>query len=215
MASSEPKLGELLQAETATKVVQWNTMDPRNAAAKALGAYLSRVMFVVNGTTPKQFQLRRVHEEWPESFEKLEYPCAAITSSTEPREHTFQPFPLEETWNKFCPDSVLWKTAELAMDMQVDFWLTNKPEREAVAARLDDAFNPTEIRSGVLLAGPAEYWRLPVRVTLIDGTRVDNGPSAQNRDREYRARFRVEVDVVSLRTAVELTPVLGAVGDLG
>jgi hypothetical protein len=215
MLGSEPALGDLLQAEIGPdrfELVRRNTLDPRNAAAMALAAYLERVVFVVGAGDdgqPREFQLNEVRREWPESFDGLNYPLATITSAAEPlMAHNFAPTMLEETANVFCPNSVLWKTDELAVEFQIDFWTTNKPEREAIAARLADVFSPTERRAGILIQGPVAYFSQPIRCTLLAGERVDNPASAYNRDREYRARVLADVDVVHLRKVVELNPIL-------
>lgn len=208
--------GDLLFADSGerTTLVRRNTMDARNAAAKALAAYLGRVVFVVGGDDPVEFQLNRVLEEWPESFEGLPYPVAVITSATEKHEeHSLTPTPIEDTLDRHCQDSVLWKTGELSVDFQVDFWLTNKPMREAVAARLPDAFAPYEGRTGILLEGPPQYWSSPVRLTLISSERVDTAEAVQLREREYRAMVRAEVDLVHLRGAGRLLPVLTLDGE--
>ncbi len=208
------KTGTLLFPEHSGRaaVLVRNTMDPRNAAAAALGAYLEKVVFTVAGGN--QFQLRDVLREWPESFEGLHYPAAAITAATEPRfAHSLTPTALEDTWNLYCPDSVLWKTSELAVEFQVDFWLNTKPERQAVVARLDDVFNPYESRAGLLLQGPAEYFGLPVRCTFLGGDRIDNSATVFNRDREYRAKILAEIDVVQLRSASELQLLASLAGD--
>jgi hypothetical protein len=116
------------------------------------------------------------------------------------------PTALEWSWNRFCPNSVLWKTDDVAVEFQVDFWLTSRPERQAVAARLDDIFSPSEVRSGLLLRGPKEYFELPIRYNFTAGERVDNSGSVFNRDREYRAKVLAEVPAVHLRRAVEMVP---------
>jgi hypothetical protein len=186
-----------------------NTITARDAAAQALAAYLSRVLFEVAGSPSRTFQLKHVLTEWPESFDKMVYPSAAITSPREPiAPHNFRPTALEETWDVFCPGSVLWKTGELAVEFQVDFWCTTKPEREAVAARLDEVFSPTESRSGVLLQGPDAYWCRSVRCTLIESERIDSSASTLGREREYRAKVLAELDLVQLREAAELQPVI-------
>jgi hypothetical protein len=197
-----------LQAEIGEdrfELVRQNTMDPRGAAAQALAVYLEKVVFSVAGG--HQFHFAQVLREWPESFEQLKYPSAAITSASEPRTpHALTPVALEWSWNEYAPNSVLWQTDDLAVEFQVDCWLTTKPERQAVIARLDDVFSPTETRSGLLLQAPPEYFCLPIRYSYRGGDRVDNSAAAFNRDREYRAKVLAEVPVVHLRRAVELQP---------
>lgn len=203
-------LGDRLQAELGVErfaLARWNKTDPRDAMALALQAYLLRPKFVVAGEhgEDREFQLNSVETEWPESFQDLDYPAAAITSGAETAQ-SGPPIPLEETWGRFCADTVLWKTGELQVEFQVDFWCANTPDRQAVAARLPDLFNPTEERSGVLLEGPESYFGQPIRFTWLGGSRVDNAGSVEVRDREYRARILGDITVVQLRRAVEFLP---------
>lgn len=206
MDTTKPKVGTSLFAEIGPErfaLAKSSSMDPKAAAAVALAAYLEKVVFAPRGGKP--FQFIKVRTEWPESFENMKYPSGALTAATEPRlAHSLTPTALEETLDQFCPGTVLWKTSELAVEFQLDCWLNTRPERQAVVARLDEVFNPSESRAGVLLQGPEEYYDRIVRCTFLGGDRVDNSNSVLNRDREYQARILAEVDVVHLRRAERL-----------
>jgi hypothetical protein len=207
-----PQLGDRLQLEEGTDAFPLAlspTVDARNAAAMTLAALLKRVRFRTAPGSDGQgtdFQLNDVLTEWPESFEELDYPVAVVTGVDEPLEdHSLTPTALDETLDQYCPGTVLWKTHELQQTFQVDFWTTNKAEREAIAARLPDVFNPGEARSGVMVRGPVEYFDLPVRLTFLGATRPDTGQSVYNRERELRARIMADLDVVHLRKGVPLS----------
>ena len=210
--TTKPAIGTLLQAQVGPDrfpLAQMARLDPRNAAAETLAAYLRQAVFLIPGPPDTQFLLNEVRTEWPEDFEQLNQPAAAITTQTELLDpHNLAPSPLEDTRDVFCPGTILWKTDELALRFQVDFWCTSKPERTAIAAALPALFSPTETRAGILLQGSPDYYDLPVRYTLVQSARVDTSATTFTRDREVRAFVRAEIDVVHLRKYVELDPQL-------
>jgi hypothetical protein len=202
--------GDRLIPEGETPRVCSPKVDARNAAAMTLAEYLKRVLFTVaagdDGTT-RDFQLEEVREEWPESFDELKYPSAAITTKTHGYDpHGLTPSPLDDSRDVHAPNSVLWKTDELVVSFQVDFWCQDKPTREAIAARLPDVFAPSEGQTGIRLEGPAEYFSLPIRFTLTALQGEDSPGSVWNRQRELRATIVADLDVVHLREAHALNP---------
>lgn len=207
MTSTVPKVGTLLQAEVGPDrfpLAAVASLDPVKAAALALKAYLECAVFVV-GDPPTRFRLKTVTPEWPENFKELDYPAAAITEAVVTQDaHSMAPTALEETLDVFKRGTVLWKTAELPIDFQVDFWLTNKPEREAVAAALQELFAPTEGRYGIMVQGPHEYFNQTVRFTLQDQQRIDTSDTVFARERELRVTVHADIDVVQLRWVVPL-----------
>ncbi len=216
MTSTVPKVGTLLQATVGPDrfpLAAVGSLDPVKAAALALKAYLECAVFVV-GDPPTRFKLKAVRPEWPENFQELEYPAAAITEAVVTQDaHNMAPTALEETLDVFGRGTVLWKTAELPIDFQVDFWLTNKPEREAVAAALQELFSPTELRYGIMVQGPREYFDRTVRFTLQDQERVDTSDTVFARERQLRATVHADIDVVQLRRVVPLLPKPSLDGD--
>lgn len=215
--TEKPAIGTLLQADVGPDrfpLAQMARLDPRNAAAETLAAYLRQAVFLIPGPPDQRFVLNEVRTEWPEDFEDLKQPAAAITTATELLDaHHLVPSPELDTLDLFCPGTVLWKTDELEVRFQVDFWCTTKPERTAIAAALPALFSPTESRAGILLQGSPDYYDRPVRCTLVQTGRVDTSATTFTRDREYRAFVRAEIDVVHLRKYVELQPQLSLNGD--
>lgn len=203
------KLGELINAtigERRFPQMRAPRTDPRNAAALTLAAYLEAQRFIVAAGSDgleKPFELKQVLHKFPTKSD-LEYPSAAITAPTSTQEpHT--PFPQEETWDRYSPGTVLWRTAELVAQFQVDFFCETEADREAIAAALPGIFSPREDASGVMLRGPETYFCLPVRCTLMgDPERVDDSDSAFERERRLMVRIRSELDVVHLRKAVAI-----------
>ena len=187
------------------------SLDPRNAMAEVLAAFLRCATFRRGGgdiPIEKPFSLKRVEPEWPDPKLDIAYPSASIIDNANiPYEaHSLTPTALEETWNSFAPCTVLWKTAEAVAMFQVDYWTTEAPTREAIAARLPSLFNPGEGRAGVVLSGEPRYFRRPVRATLLNHQRMDTENSVFEKERRLMTLVRCEVDVVHLRKAVELQP---------
>ncbi len=180
-------------------------IDPAHAAAVPLAQYLKNLHFCRwGGNAPNTtFQLNEVFHEWPEPDFDLPYPCATVTdvSVTPINGHNFVPTALEGTLDKYCPDTMLWKLGEVQIDFQVDFWSTDNPTREALAARLPSAFAPGESSSCIVLCGDCRYWDRPVRCTLVSYERRDDTQTVFARERRVIATIRCDIDVVDLRCA--------------
>lgn len=178
--------------------------DAQTAAKQTVAAFLLRALFTIHaGDDGKAttFNLRDVLFKFPRNT-KLDYPVASVTTPTSDQQaHNLSPTPLEETWNRYAPNSVLWKTAELVADLQVDFFVNDEPTQEAIAAALPALFNPREDAMGVMLRGPATYWCLPVRATLMgDPERFgDTEEAVYAGERRLLVKVRTELDVVHLR----------------
>jgi hypothetical protein len=207
---TKPKLGALLYAEPGVSrwpLAEMAERDPRGAAADALAAYLRAAVFCIPGKDPVRFRLNTVSTEWPEDFQELVYPAAGMTTPTIVEDpHSLTPTLLEESKDKHGRGTVLWKTAEQRIEFQVDFWVTNSPERAAIAAALPALFAPSEDRYGIMVQGPASYYDLPIRLTLSSHERQDTAESVERRDRPLRALIVADVDVVQLRRYVALDP---------
>jgi hypothetical protein len=188
-------------------------MAPRDAAAAALAEYLRKAVWFIPAADSAEnvnFSLTSVLEEWPNEDDELNQPCAAITTVTEERQaHNFVPTILESTWNTYGAGTVLWKTDECEILFQVDFWITNKAERQAIEAGLSEYFAPEEGRWGIMLEGPAAYWSQPIRYYLqrVDGhKRMDDSELVLGRDRKLLVRVVAQIDDLQLRRVSELDP---------
>ena len=200
------------------------TLDPRNAMAEVLAAFLRNAKFVRGGGTAAdtEFKLNEVEPEWPDPSVEIRYPTASIIdrAAIPYQAHALTPTPLEETWGQFdtgCFDpepgdreklTVLWKTSEAVAEFQVDYWTNDKPTREAIAARIPSLFNPEEGRAGVVLAGEPRYFLRRVRATLLDNQRMDTAGTVYPNERRLMTVVLCEMDVVQLRVARELHPKL-------
>lgn len=218
MTADAETWGLPLQAEIGPDrfpVVGGTALSPRNAATEVLAAYLRRLVWYtptaldssgVDGE-PKSWKLNQVLTTWPASGTVLAYPAASVDEDAVPyEEHSLVPTVLEETLGCYGRGTVLWKTAEIALDFQVDFWTNAEPDREAIEAGLPRAFALTEGRYGVMLSGHPRYFDRAVRATLVAHDRLDTSEDAYARERRLRATIRIEIDVVHLRHAAELTP---------
>ena len=178
-------------------------LDPIKAAAVSLAVFLGGLDFCRwGGDAPnKNFRLRDAFTEWQEPDVALPYPCATVINEA-PVEYgasSLVPRPLEETYNVYGKDTVLWKTDEIDVDFQVDFFATDTPTRDALAARLPSAFAPGEDGNRVVLVGSTLYYRRPVRAFLKNAFRMDNPDSVHARERRLRSLITCTIDVVDLR----------------
>lgn len=204
--------GEVVNApELRQELVELPSLDAVAAAEKTLAAFLLSLRFVVGAGADgvaRPFQLVDVLEEWPDDDKPLDpLPCATITSgSVQDGEAGFTPEILDETAGAFGgTDTVLWKTGELSIRFQVDFWAASRPEREAIAGGIKVAFSPNEI-GGVWVAGVPEYYGRMVRFTILDTKRFDDGESISAHERRLEVHVLADIDEVQLRRAVPLQP---------
>lgn len=180
--------------------------DTRSAASRILAAYLGRLEFVVQGEPVRRFRLNEVREQWPSAEVELIYPAASIVAPSDHHvAHSLTPTPIECSWDREA-GTMLWKTGDVSVSFQVDFWCTTEPDREAIAARLPAALSPGEGRYGVILSGVPDYWDLPARATLEAIRRIDTGDTVPVRERRLMAKIRVDLDVVHLRSVRPLEP---------
>lgn len=179
-------------------------LDPGQAAATVLAKYLLSLKFVRWGGGTAQdtvFMLRQVFDEWPEPDVDLPYPCASVEEASPVTlgASNFTPVALEETYGEFGENTVLWKLDEIDIDFQVDFFATDIPTRDALAARLPNAFQPGEDGGRIVLVGNSLYYNRPVRAKLMSYERMDNPDSVYARERRLRAMIQCSIDVVDLR----------------
>lgn len=195
------------------------TISPERAIAETLAEYLRCSLFAVRGDDGvRTFKLAGIDYRWPDAGKELEYPRASIVERTDMfHEASLTPRPLEDSLGVFdeligypCdpqwPKTVLWRTAELTGELQVDFWLSSDAERDAVRAQLGYLFNPAEERGGVALVGHPHYYSRAVRVTLLSSRAPDEPDAVYANERRLQVNVSVEIDVVDLRLAVLLTP---------
>jgi hypothetical protein len=190
-----------------------NGMDARTATARALAAYLTRAQFVVpNLKEPDKdvgFRLLRAYDYFPNVERNLEYPSVSIVEAvTTPDPNDLAPTPLEETFGVFGPDTVLWKTGELTIEFQVDFWFNEEPQRQAVLAQLPWLFAPHEDASDIQLECSHEYFKRTARFSLGDMARPDTSDAAMQLSRRARVTILADIELVHLRRAARIRPVL-------
>lgn len=219
---TDPGLGKILHGVVGVdrfELARVNVLDERAAAAQTLKAFLGCLEFTIaagDDGLVNVFTLSEVFEEWPDPNVELPTPCASIIVPGNPghAEHNFVPSALDETWGKFGPGTVLWKTGEVEIDFQVDVWLETAAARTAVAARLPSAFNPYERAGGVILQGPLAYFSWPLRFTLMALRRFDSEETTEARERRIMATIRADVPTLQLRKGVELVPQILPPGEL-
>lgn len=206
--------GHIVVPRPPHSIVAFPLLDSRSACAEALRAYLRCIVFTIDGQEAANttFQLLKVNREWPEPSQPLVLAsptrdklgiCTVLDPETGAETSwSTTPAAVEETFEKFRPGTVLWKTAELQVDLQADFWLGSEAERQAIAAALPALFAPGEDTYGIYVESPPGYYSRPVRLTLIDSPRrIDEAGTIFPRERRLMMRIRAEVDEVHLRTA--------------
>lgn len=202
--------GTMLLPREGRTIARRNKFDPRAAMAQVLACYLGSSEFVRWGGVERDsaFKLVGVLEEWPDPGRELVYPSASVidAGATPFDDFSFTPMAMEETWNVFAPDTVLWKIGEVSHTFQVDFWTDNVGDREAIAADLPGLFSPGESSSRVVLAGSPQYYDLPVRASFVDYERIDTPSSVYESERRLLARIQCDIDVVELRCASRFAP---------
>ena len=201
------RLGQLLHAEIPTTrfpTMRVARIGAARAAAMAVAAFVEEATFVIGAgvdglETP--FNLEAMLFKFPRNSE-LVYPTGSIVEVLGDRQaHNLSPTPMESTLDRYGPGTVLWKTAELVNEWQLDFFVSDDATQEAIRAALPALFNPREDAAGVLLQGPEQYWCLPVRATLLGDptTTTDSDEGILTGERRLMARVRTEIDEVHLR----------------
>jgi hypothetical protein len=205
--------------------VPTDAIDPEQAMAVVMRAYLEGLEFAINGnggTTPvpsTQFRFEAVLDEWPDPGSQPPYPCATLSMSEVPilAHKLGGPSALEDTWGRYdCEDkgiagTCLWKLGEADATMQIDVWATNVAQREAILARLVSAFSPGEATSRLMLTGTPMYYCLPVRAQLLGYRRVDETDPVWANERRAIVSVNVNIDSVELRCATMLQPIVSLV----
>lgn len=184
--------------------------DARNACANALVCLLEETQFRRWGSEDAAtfFKLEQVFANWPDAAFDVPYPAASIIEAgpSVHAAHSLTPTIIEDSFEKFCPGTVLWKTAELEATFQIDYWTNDEATREAIALRLPSLFNPSEARAGVILLASDRYFGATVRATLQSGERLDNPSTVYAKERRLRTTVTCEVDMLHLREAVPFRP---------
>ena len=180
-------------------------MDPRTAIAKAAKRLLEVACFRVPGgkVDDTSLKLKNVNLSWPEPSVPMEYPCATIIDYGQMKMEACNLVPtcLEDTFERFGDNTVVWRTCDMVGDMQVDIWSDNEVEREAIAAQLPIIFNQPGVRYGVVVRASSAYFNMPIRLSLVGCQRMDTEATAYIRERRLMVQIRAEIPEVHLRKA--------------
>lgn len=207
--SDAPATGSLVDSNL-YPVAGVSSQDPRNAAARAIRGFLECQTFALSGVgkvADKPFKLMSVNTEWPDHRAGVVYPSASIVERPgDFQGHNLSPSILEETYNEFGEGTVLWKTAEVVVDFQVDYWTNDNPTREAIASLLPVIFSPFENQSSIRVYSPAAYFSRPVRLLLKEMQRVDSSEDAFSRIKRLSTTVTATIEAVHLRRVAEIVP---------
>jgi hypothetical protein len=209
MSDPKPAAGTLVE-KNLYSVAAISPQDPRGAAARAIRGFLEGQTFCVSGYGEAEdvpFKLAAVQLEWPDHHRIVTYPIASVVERPGALSgHGFAPTPLEETFNEFGDGTVLWKTAELTVEFQVDFWTNDNPTREAIAALLPVIFAPNEGQTSISVFAPPEYFSRVVRLLLLEQERFDDSEGAFSRIKRLRTTISASVEAVHLRHVTDVAP---------
>jgi len=166
------------------------TLDARDALALGLKRIVQEIRFPSFETD----RFAEIYDEWPSFNESMVVPAAAVLPGEfryEDWGHAAGPHLLEDTWEpKGKPGWGLYRTAEVAMEMQLTI-RTNLPAERAVLMRaVEDAFQAPRLlmqqdgaRYGLVRVIP-EYYGLDGRFALLSGSVVDNEDTAMREKRD-------------------------------
>jgi hypothetical protein len=184
-------------------------VDGRTCALRVLGQYLTGLVFCRQGQVggnPVFFSVPETnfYEERPGPEEDLEFPSfAAMSGETMTRLRGMGPMrAAANTRDLFGPGTVLVPQGEREEVIPIEVWSSQLPELRAMAAKLEQAFNPTAERQGFLLSMP-DYYGQTARFMLERIEWPDDG-AVRNRRKCVLYVF-VSFDVVRLTSYVEST----------
>ena len=204
-------LGDRKSLGGAWEPVRKARASAQSAARRALSAYLERAVFRIYGedAADTTFSLTTVFPRWPNGNQEIPYPCAAFVEDEVFSYQATSPYGaklLEDTYEQFGKDTVLWRLGEERYSLQLDFFTNADAHREAIEAELGNLFMPEEGTSSIVLEGPAEYFCRPMRFTLEDASRIDTPDAMFANERRLRCVVLADVEILSLRRTVPFTP---------
>ena len=188
-----------------------SVLDGRTVAMRILADYMSELTFYRSGGVgkmPVPFQIARknIHvEAFPDYEEDLVFPSIAFL----PGRGEYVPIGLtafieEASRDVYAPGTALQWMSEYTETFTIELWASQKPERRALVAGLEQALVPTAQLFGIRFQMP-DYYQQLVCFTLNGRTNIDDNDSAKNR---RRAHMEVEIryNVVALVNVSELNP---------
>jgi hypothetical protein len=191
-------------------------LDGRTASLQELGRYLTGLVFCRVGPIGGQpiffsIPLENFYVEEPGPEQDLEFPSMVVVGSESGIDGDWGggtasriggKVPLDNTLNLFGYNTALVPQGEHEEVVELEVWSTEKPELRGIVAKLEQAFNPTQERSGVLLALPNYYFQTARFVHY--GTRWPVEGAVRNR-RKAVLKIWMAFDVVELVNVSQMT----------
>lgn len=182
-------------------------LDGRTAALKALGVYLTSLAYcrpgqvggspVFFGIPPEDFLVERQGDEVDLNFPSMV--CLDGPMENKPRGFQAQPDP--KSRDLFGPGTVLMSHGEHEEVVPIEVWSSTLPELRAIVAKVEQAFNPTQERSGFLLRLADYYWQ--TARYMYERTEWPDDANAVKNRRMARVHVFVSFDVVRLVNYVQ------------
>lgn len=165
--------------------------DCWGALARGLSEYVSQLRMDWEGGT--SVRLLKVHEGWAEPEALSAYPSAVVYSEA-PGAYDGDSL---ATIREVLPDGrSLQRVSEFVQTYTLDVWCTNKEDRTALVAMLEDAFDPVDWMSGFRLRLP--HYHNAVGTFLKDALNIQD--SAEQAGRRWRlASFTIAASMPQIR----------------
>lgn len=188
-----PRAGTRLVSRASDKQVytDYRDTDTRTALTRGLAEYLETLS--INWPGGRQSRFVKVLQVWSEPEAIAEYPSAVVYSTDA---GTYEDSVLSPTLIMLPNRTYLRAVAELRLMMTVEVWATDPKERMALAAMLEDAFDPHEFMTGVRLQLP-HYHNQRATYEKMSMTYDDSLDTAQRRWR--KAVFTIAGNLTQLR----------------
>lgn len=200
--------GSLVLGNVATRPAR-ALIDADKAVRMAIAAYLAPQVFRIAAGPDgyvREFSLREIATSWPLPQQDLPYPCASISGPGLFGQSDFTPEGLEETQNVYGEGTSVWKLDEIESTYQIDFFLTNEPEREAIAAALPGLFMANDGLGRVWIETPESYLSWPMAAMFLGLTRGQDPNQVYSGEYRLSAQVQCSIDVIELRCTSLLVP---------
>lgn len=178
--------------------------DARTALTRGLKEYLQGVSAAT--ITGRDVRFKSALDQWADPEITASWPALAVYADG-PGIYEDSQFSVDASNGELLPDdpgtsrvtkNYLIKTSELAVNVTVDVWCSDRGERTALVAALESALNPVDFMYGVRLNLP-HYHGVRGRFELTQQVYEDDENTAKQRIRHAMLVVKGQVPVVVVR----------------
>ncbi len=186
--------------------------DTRTALTRGLAEYISSV--VVEREDGRKLRFQKVFSSWAEPEEGSVYPSAiAYTIGAGVYEASkFAVVPTKDSQLPAPDERYALSPSEFVIDVTVEIWATDPPERTTLVAALEDTFNPFTGQYGFSLDLP-HYHNVRATFEPLQMGYMDSETDAMQRNRKAMFLLNARVPLIKLasfpdaRTSVRVVAV--------